>query len=213
MGQKSKRSLFTAVMYWNFLRLFVAIAFHMTPILNQTIDGGFNEVLVLTTIPIVNIILSYVITVDAEIVRVIEGREKKKNSSAGSEKSMIQSPRTPRTPHHYSGDLPKYTPHESSDENFSQIDDNKVVVVSMKRLSFFEWANVVVGKRIRRDNDDEIGVDEDDVDIEEIIDGPSKESKSKEISEEESKEETQDRRDSNFSGSTTLDEDPSIVIQ
>lgn len=206
MGRKSKRTLFTAVMHWNFLRLFVSVLFHAAPMINQTFN---DDTVAITTLSVINIIISYVITVDAEIVRVIEGKDKKKPSSAGSEKSMTPSPRTPRTPPHYNGhspsDLPKYSPPSSSNENYNQIDDDKIVVVSMKRLSFFEWANVVVGKRLRR-NDDEIDEDEE---IEEIIDGPPKDSK---------EDCEKGRRSSNFSGTTsatdasTLDENPDIVI-
>ncbi|CAB5380244.1 unnamed protein product [Rhizophagus irregularis] len=88
----------------------------------------------------------------------------------------------------------------------------------MKRLSFFEWANVVVGKRLRRDNDDGEEYEEDneydDEDIEEIIDGPAKSSKNNDLE----KNLSQDRRSSNLSGTTsvtetsTLDENPDIVI-
>jgi len=205
MGRKSKRTLFTAVMHWNFLRLFISVLFHALPIINQKID---DEVLAITSVNVVNIILTYVITVDAEIVRVIEGKDKKKSNSAGSEKSMTQSPRTPRTPPRYNGnspnELPKYSPPHSD-----QIDDDNIVVVSMKRMSFFEWANVVVGKRLRRDNDDDEYEDEEG--IEEIIEGPPKGSK-----EDCEKDFSQDRRDSNFSGTTsisTLDENPDIVIK
>jgi hypothetical protein len=137
-------------MYWNFIRLFVSLIFHAAPIINQTIDDGYNETLVLTSIPLINIILSYVITVDAEIVKVIEGKSKKKTSSSESKKSISQSSYTPSTPSYNDGHstnaLPKYQ-HSSDDEGCNQVDEDKIVIVSMKRLSFFEWANLVVGGR------------------------------------------------------------------
>ncbi|CAG8523041.1 1095_t:CDS:2 [Cetraspora pellucida] len=110
----------------------------------------------------INISLSYVITVDAEIVKVIEGRNPSKDSSGGSagpEKSFksLQSPRTPRTPPKYkatqssvSRDIPSPSFKLPSAEQTSQIDNNKLAVVSMKRLSFFEWAGFVVGKRFNK---------------------------------------------------------------
>src|SRR5581483_7397839 len=144
----------------------------ITPLLNYLID---DEVRTITLQCLVNIILSYVITVDAEIVRVIEGRDdKKKGSSGDSNKSpqsmSSQSSRTSRPPN-YSGyspnNLPKYSPQDSS-----FIDKDKMVV-SMKKLDFFEWANTVTG-RFRR-NDDAV---DDEEEIEEIVEddiekGPS----------------------------------------
>src|ERR1043166_391001 len=49
-GHKNNRTLFTAVMYWNFIRLFVSTIFHAVPIINQKVDDGYNETLVLTSI-------------------------------------------------------------------------------------------------------------------------------------------------------------------
>lgn len=219
MGNKSKRTLFTAVMYWNFLRLFVSLVFQLTPLLFYLVD---DEVRTITLQSVINIILSYVITVDAEIVRVIEGRDdKKKGSSAGeSDKSFkSMSPHSPRTgrPPNYSGyspnDLPKYSPQDST-----FIDKDKIVV-SMKRLSFFEWANVVSGKRFRR-NEDEIIEDEEE--IEEIIEddlekGPSQNRDSGSTTDVEKG--PSQNRDSTLSGSTsttetstTLDGNPDIII-
>jgi len=215
MTRKSKRTLFTAVMYWNFLRLFVALVFHAAP-LSNFFPATSDEITAITLLTLVNIVLSYVITVDAEIVRVIEGKNAKKGGSAGTEKSFgsSQSPRTPRIPQHYRGsDLPKYSQHtqsttSSEQDNYSQLDQNKIVVVSMKRLSFFEWANFVVGKRLRR-NDDQHEDEEqhEDENTEEIIDMPSEEDLEKGF--------PQDRRSSSFSGTTsvsTLDESSDIVI-
>ncbi|PKY30291.1 hypothetical protein RhiirB3_447305 [Rhizophagus irregularis] len=210
---KGKRSLFTAVIYWNFLRLFVSFAYHSLSILD--IVDIFPEIPSHTTKGIVAIALSYVITVDAEIVRVIEGKDKKKGSSGGSAGSL-KSIRSPR--YNSSSDLPKYSQHAQTHSTHSQIENDKIAVVSMKRLSFFEWANVVVGKRLRRDNDDGEEYEEDneydDEDIEEIIDGPAKSSKNNDLE----KNLSQDRRSSNLSGTTsvtetsTLDENPDIVI-
>ncbi|RGB24545.1 hypothetical protein C1646_821542 [Rhizophagus diaphanus] len=212
---KSKRSLFTAVMYWNFLRLFVSFVFHCLAILDMTYF--LPEVESITTKNIIYIALSYVITVDAEIVRVIEGKDKKKGSSGGSAGSL----KSMRSPRYNSSDLPKYSQHAQTHSTHSQIENDKIAVVSMKRLSFFEWANVVVGKR-RKDEEGEEEYEEeedneyDDEDMEEIIDGPPNSSKDNDLE----KDLSQDRRSrsSNFSGTTsvtettTLDENPDIVI-
>ncbi|POG68088.1 hypothetical protein GLOIN_2v1778682 [Rhizophagus irregularis DAOM 181602=DAOM 197198] len=149
---KSKRSLFTAVMYWNFLRLFISFIFHIQAITD--IVKFSSEVPSFTVKGIITIALSYVITTDAEIVRIIEGKDKKKVSSggsAGTEKSL----KSIHSSHYNSNDLPKYSSHAQTSSTHSQIENNKIAVVSMKRLSFFEWANVVVGKRLCRNDDGE----------------------------------------------------------
>ncbi|CAB4412094.1 unnamed protein product [Rhizophagus irregularis] len=83
---RPKRSIFTAVIYWNFLRLFVIFIFHAF---------GFVDLYTLSQslIPVtfaakclINIFLSYVITADAEIVRVIEGKSNQGNNKRNQEK-------------------------------------------------------------------------------------------------------------------------------
>ncbi|CAG8535384.1 31867_t:CDS:2 [Gigaspora margarita] len=150
ISHKSKRSLFTAVMYWNFLRMFLAFLVHIESAIDYTIKLSLY------------IALSYAVTIDAEIVKVIEGKNMNKDS-AGTEKSFKSSPSpyTPRSPRKYqdsqilssSSDLPQYSPTEQG--QISQFDENKHVVVSMKRLSFFEWATFVVGKRSKNKNSDD----------------------------------------------------------
>ncbi|CAJ0885278.1 350_t:CDS:2, partial [Entrophospora sp. SA101] len=81
---------------------------------------------------------------------------------AGTGKSFKNMPQTPKsTSSHYqtSSEPPKYsTGNYSFSKNekpeSNDIGDNKIAVVSMKRLSFFEWANVIVGnKLVKKDND------------------------------------------------------------
>ncbi|PKC55539.1 hypothetical protein RhiirA1_402811, partial [Rhizophagus irregularis] len=151
---KSKRSVFTAVMYWNFLRLFVSFVFHFMAVLDMIYF--LPEVESITIKNIVYIALSYVISADAEIVRVIEGKERSSSGSAGTEKPL--------------------------NSTHSQIENDKIVVASMKKLSFNECAKVVVlGKRLRKNDDGEEEYEEvneyDYEDIEEIIDGTPKSSK------------------------------------
>ncbi|CAG8624052.1 11445_t:CDS:2 [Dentiscutata erythropus] len=163
ISHKSKRSLFTAVMYWNFLRMFFAFLSHVESAVGMVMIYKPTDVdfiiLDLAIKTVLNIGLVYTITADAEIVKVIEGKNLNKDSSAGTEKSFKSSPSpyTPRTPRKFkdshfssSNDLPQYSPTERG--QISQIDEDKHVVVSMKRLSFFEWANFVMGKRNKNDN-------------------------------------------------------------
>ncbi|CAG8468081.1 4845_t:CDS:2 [Cetraspora pellucida] len=189
MSHKSKRSLFTAVMYWNFLRMFFAFIFHLesmvTLFFGPILGDIYNIEVAIPLKTFINIALSYVITVDAEIVKVIEGRNPSKDSSGGSagpEKSFksLQSPRTPRTPPKYkatqssvSRDIPSPSFKLPSAEQTSQIDNNKLVVVSMKRLSFFEWAGFVAGKRFNKNTLDVSYEDETettDADVEKGLD-------------------------------------------
>ncbi|CAG8637147.1 14603_t:CDS:2 [Rhizophagus irregularis] len=113
---KSKRSVFTAVMYWNFLRLFVSFVFHFMAVLDMIYV--LPEVESITIKNIIYIALSYVISADAEIVQVIEGKEGSSSGSAGTEKPL--------------------------NSTHSQIENDKIVVASMKKLSFNECAKVVV---------------------------------------------------------------------
>ncbi|CAG8651376.1 4126_t:CDS:2, partial [Funneliformis mosseae] len=164
MDRKTKRTLFTAVMYWNFLRLAIAFVISVfasayTEFISNlstthiAIDGAISGIFI--------IIMSYVITVDAEIVRVIEGKSKKRSNKSSSEKSVPGMPYVPKTYQTKSSHiLPKYTSSEQEGNN----DD---IIVSMKRLSFFEWANLVLG--FRRDNEKNFNEE----DVVEIIDGPS----------------------------------------
>jgi len=215
--RKTKRSLFTAVIYWNFLRLFLAICYNATIIyyaafsiyreLNVEITTYTNAAQVFLVI-----LLSYSITADAEIVRVIEGKKDDKgfsSNSAGTGKSYKNMPQTPKsTSSHYqtSSEPPKYSVgnysySEREKQESDDIGDNKIAVVSMKRLSFFEWANVVVGnKRGKKDNDiadEESGignVEENGIEI--VEENP-------EVAGSHSGSNNQNR-DSSFSGTTTI---------
>ncbi|CAG8626681.1 2029_t:CDS:2 [Funneliformis caledonium] len=169
MDRKTKRTLFTAVIYWNFLRLAVvfvtstlsSIYIEIIPsssFTHQAIDKGIFSAF--------TIIMSYVITVDAEIVRVVEGKYKKGSNNSNSEKSIPGTPHVPSAYHKKktSQTLPKYT------SSIEQEESDDAFITSMKRLSFFEWANMVVGFR-RDKNNNERNFNEED--IEEIVEGPS----------------------------------------
>nr|CAG8479646.1 10355_t:CDS:2 [Entrophospora candida] len=75
-----KRSMFTAIIYWNFLRLFLAIS-QSAMFVGWTISGIYRSndkelaLYINSTQVLLLIGLSYAITIDAEIVRVIEGRK------------------------------------------------------------------------------------------------------------------------------------------
>ncbi|CAB5396361.1 unnamed protein product [Rhizophagus irregularis] len=88
---------------------------------------------------IIYILLSYVITIDAEIVHAIESKGRPSTKTVKSIQSADD---------HISSIL------SSSDQIRSQVIDNdKIIVVSMKRLSFFECANTVL-KNEDDDDDD-----------------------------------------------------------
>ncbi|CAJ0754404.1 3946_t:CDS:2 [Entrophospora sp. SA101] len=77
--EKKRRTLFTAIIYWNFLRLFLAIS-QSAMFVGWTISGIYRSndkelaIYINNTQILLLIGLSYAITIDAEIVRVIEGR-------------------------------------------------------------------------------------------------------------------------------------------
>ncbi|CAG8506294.1 4590_t:CDS:2 [Ambispora leptoticha] len=76
MRKPFKRTLFTSVKYWNFIRLFLAIFYHVMSTVQATI--GYTQIDQLTMTYIFTFIflaLSFIITTDAEIVRAIEGRK------------------------------------------------------------------------------------------------------------------------------------------
>ncbi|PKK71119.1 hypothetical protein RhiirC2_711382 [Rhizophagus irregularis] len=105
---RSKRTLFTAVTYWNFLRLIISLIFHLNAVLD--IFNFVQEGPSMTVKCLIHILLSYVITIDAEIVQAIEGKGQQNGSSTNTD-----------------------------DQTHSQIIDNdKIIVVSMKELTFFE---------------------------------------------------------------------------
>ncbi|CAI2185340.1 19034_t:CDS:2, partial [Funneliformis geosporum] len=199
MDRRTKRTLFTAVMYWNFLRL--AIAFIISVVSSVYVElflrPDLTHFVIDSTITCALVImLSYVITVDAEIVRVIEGKSKKKSSNSSSEKSITGTQRFPATYQKKLSSLkshtpPKYKPSMEQEEN-----DDDDFIVSIKRLSFFEWANIVVGFR-RGVSNNERNFNEED--FEEIIDRPSDSSSNLERG---SSQNNDKRRSSNFSNST-----------
>ncbi|CAG8545210.1 3927_t:CDS:2 [Paraglomus brasilianum] len=172
MRRPYKRSLFTAVMYWNFLRLFAAFL-HYAVNLSGVITDQENPFNFWTYQFFALALLSYTITADAEVVRTIEGRPVNSNkgsgysSSSGTAKasktyhSGSQSPRAPS----YKGqvisfkDDDDYLQSQPAQLNSSRQQavyedvSGQKVGVSMKRASFFEWASAVIG--VRRNDPDE----------------------------------------------------------
>lgn len=146
-----KRTLFTSVMYWNFLRLFVSVIFHSVPIINQIFN---NDILSITSISLINIIISYVITVDAEIVQIIKSNEKKNFCSEVTKKSITPNLGNLNTTHCYDNKLigDNCLRSSSLNKNYDQIEDNKIEADSIKRLSFFEWANTIVDNQFCKKN-------------------------------------------------------------
>jgi hypothetical protein len=70
------RTIFTSVMYWNFLGLGISIVYHIVSAI-QVSNFGINtkqSYAIPGVGTLVYIALSYLITIDAEIVRAIQGR-------------------------------------------------------------------------------------------------------------------------------------------
>ncbi len=184
----SKRSAFTAVMYWNFLRLSVALLYHIIGLIDILGLISVSPYVIVTLKTFVNIALSYVITVDAEIVKSIEGRDTKKDSFKKKKiDTSSKSVSTTSSMSYLPKDPPRYsarTSHNSSlaKSNNNEFDDDKFTV-SMKKLSFFEWANTVVGKRFKNNDElsEEVDIEvidikdevKDKTNIEVVIDNPS----------------------------------------
>jgi hypothetical protein len=66
LEDKNRRTLFIAVVYWNFLRILVAVLASVVAILSQFQS---DQVWSMVMRAIVNIIISYVVTIDAEVVK------------------------------------------------------------------------------------------------------------------------------------------------
>ncbi|CAG8508533.1 4981_t:CDS:2, partial [Diversispora eburnea] len=118
MNKKTKRSLFTAVMYWNFVRLAVVFGLNIMAVvyflpLPDTGDSHFTKYIFSTFF---FILTSYVVTVDAEIVKVIEGenQNKKGSNKYTSENSSYPSSPTNRATY-------KNTGSEFTQEEFEEI--------------------------------------------------------------------------------------------
>jgi len=166
--RKTKRTLFTAVMYWNFVRSTLAICDSAIN-LYSVVLGYQNKISIdlqmtmHTLSAAFAIFLSLAITSDAEIVRVIEGKKKKNikvssGNSGGNEKSTKNSekdkekdksiPQSSRSTlvsssqYQTSSDPPKYSAGNYSDLNekqeFDDVSDDKITIVSVKKQSSFE---------------------------------------------------------------------------
>ncbi|KAF0499736.1 hypothetical protein F8M41_020446 [Gigaspora margarita] len=208
IGRKptTKRTLFTAVMYWNFLRLTIDFFFNAITVIIAVGNSSINYSVLYGLMCFVTITQSYLITVDAEIVKVIEGSSENPpniewlnsiiddgigdnnngnsnniynniyNTSndnsvdsfrIGTRDVPSSSSSTSRSISMYQKIIKPWVPSTSTTNRRSQytppsawiresmlgqrqtgsfqLDKGKIVVVSMQRLSFFEWANMVTG--------------------------------------------------------------------
>ncbi|CAG8495414.1 16287_t:CDS:1, partial [Acaulospora colombiana] len=160
INRKSKRTVFTAIIYWNFIRLLVAFGENVTYLV--------LIILASTTLVDINgataesffqcffyVLMTYVVTADVEIVKVIEGKNYKRGSSSSeSKKSYLRTSGTHMQP-------------GSSAEGYSRDELN----VSTNKLTFFKWINMIIGfhrKDIKSVHEFEQN------ELEEIIEGPSK---------------------------------------
>nr|CAG8604222.1 13138_t:CDS:2 [Entrophospora candida] len=161
----SKGSLFTTVMYWNFIRVFLAIISDVI-VLSYTLlgfygdndlDHAFIEGNIQT---VLYICLSYFITADVEIVKVVESKKKVPSGSArndiSTKGSMSEISLSNRTSSQSLASVQFASKHyelsEAEQKNSNDIDEGKVAIVSMKKLSFTECANLVIDGRPTKEN-------------------------------------------------------------
>ena len=158
---KSKRTLFMAVIYWNFIRLILAICYnavvlYYTALKYYVTSNTMKTSFISNTLQGVFIILlSYAITADAEIVKVIEGKKRSKesnsNNSNGTKHVTQQTSDGTITP------LPNYkSPNEPPRYSTGSYVDSKNKERNsgnINKLSFSEWANVVVGNEFIEKDD------------------------------------------------------------
>ncbi|RHZ87561.1 hypothetical protein Glove_33g160 [Diversispora epigaea] len=144
MKGNAKRTLFTGVMYWNFVRLGVAFLLNLNAIVSLITDNLNSYITIdqLAAIRFFNVfafvLMSYVITVDAEIVKIIQGKDQNDKESDKS-KHEERSPSTNATYKNASSEsLPKHNTLDLSN-------DIQTYDVSFERLSFFEWYNAIMG--------------------------------------------------------------------
>ncbi|RHZ90015.1 hypothetical protein Glove_9g300 [Diversispora epigaea] len=151
MKGNTKRTLFTGVMYWNFVRLGVAFLLNVNAIMSLT-TSRLDEPLNLATRTFFNtlafILMSYVVIFDAEIVKVIKGGNQNKKGSGGPKHKKKSSSTNATHKSADSASLPKHNT-LNSNNNIQTYD------VSFKRLSFFEWTNVVMEKNCIQESDQE----------------------------------------------------------
>nr|CAG8543150.1 12634_t:CDS:2 [Entrophospora candida] len=161
-----KRTLFTAVLYWNFMRMTVDFIYNVMAILNIYIDNDKFYFEVLNGIQcFATIAQSYLITVDAEIVKVIEGNQNR-TIIISFRKFIMSTPSTSREMEEGSKSQ-KHKSWRRDSLNRQQktasfrLNKNKFVVVSMQRLTFFEWANLIISddkKENIRSSDEVLGL-------------------------------------------------------
>ncbi|CAG8565437.1 1553_t:CDS:2 [Diversispora eburnea] len=164
MKGSTKRTLFTGVMYWNFARLGVAFLLNLSAFVNilvalkpTTLDMIAARIFFNT---LAFVLMSYVVTVDAEIVKVIKGgNQNKKGSGRPKNKEKSYSANATKK----SADSVLLPKHDTliSHKNVQTYD------ISFKRMTFFEWSNIVMGFGHEKNR-----IQESDKEFEEIIEGP-----------------------------------------
>nr|CAG8622694.1 1231_t:CDS:2 [Entrophospora candida] len=165
--KKKKRTIFTAIIYWNFLRLFLAIS-QSAMFVGWTISGIYRNndqesaLYINNTQALLLIGLSYAITIDAEIVRVIEGRR----PSVGS-KSLKNITRYSRNAYVPNKNIQSFQSSSSESSNNATIvesfDNNNDVKITPKEenqnpsvnkgSSFDEWGKIVTDRRLTKEYD------------------------------------------------------------
>lgn len=73
-----KRTIFSSILYWNFLRLAISCVYHILIAINAEFSSRIKQVYLLQAgFTFVYVALAYIITADAEIVKMIQGQRSK----------------------------------------------------------------------------------------------------------------------------------------
>ncbi|CAG8544382.1 4273_t:CDS:2 [Paraglomus occultum] len=217
-----KRTLFTAIIYWNFVRLFAAFL-HYGVILSGVITYQDNPFKYWTFQLFALIVLSYSITADAEIVRVVGGRPVSSNkggSNAGSTgkktnsyQASLPSPRAPPTYKSHvvasngngDGSQLSYVQHGSTKELpvYEEV-NGQTMALSIKRASFLDMATTSLGFR-GNDSDGQYNTGKDrDLEKAEVNDTVEIVQDEEPVSVEEFDVDAATNRSSTFSGDTAI---------
>jgi hypothetical protein len=138
MTERTPRDkVFNAVNYWNYLQLGSALLFNILAVIEIITWLKYSSVLTIKIFQTLNnIIFSYLITNDKEIVRMIAG----KAARAKYFNSLVKN-------------LQKKSVIISINDNLKLEDLDKNSIILNKRMTFFEWGNMV-GLNI--DNEEEL---------------------------------------------------------
>ena len=71
-----RTTYFTSVKYWNYTRLMITILYHIMTMINAILYNSINGLTIVFIFTFIYISLSYIITYDAKIVKIIDKQYK-----------------------------------------------------------------------------------------------------------------------------------------